>query len=423
MTMTPSLDDACACSDFSSSRRRFLAGLGAVTGSAVVSGLVGDAFQQVAFGATTANPNVIVVLSLRGGADGLSMVVPHADPGYAGNRDRTAIPESTLLARDSGFGLHPSFAPLLPMWQNQTFAAVNAVGMPTPNRSHFSAMEKVEDADPGSAERRGWINRMVGLQGGTSPVQAVQMGGSLIPTSMYGSAPVMGLRELPDLLLTGDPREEQTHRESLNTVWGGVSGSLGQGARGALEVTRDLRSLGGTVPTPANGARYPAGDLGDALKSTATMIRAQVGARVVTIDYGSWDMHANLGTVTWGPMQSMIRELAGGLAAFFTDLGGLGANVTVVTMSEFGRRVQENGAMGLDHGYGNCMLLLGAGVRGGQYHGAWPGLGDRLVDGDLAVTRDNRSVISEVLASRVPEVSIPSVFPDFTPEAIGAMRA
>jgi uncharacterized protein (DUF1501 family) len=153
------------------------------------------------------------------------------------------------------------------------------------------------------------------------------------------------------------------------------------------------------------------------------MIRAQVGARVVTIDYGSWDMHANLGTVTWGPMQSMIRELAGGLAAFFTDLGGLGANVTVVTMSEFGRRVQENGAMGLDHGYGNCMLLLGAGVRGGQYHGAWPGLGDRLVDGDLAVTRDNRSVISEVLASRVPEVSIPSVFPDFTAEAIGTMRA
>ena len=421
MMMTPSPNDACSCSDFETSRRRFLAGLGAATGTAIVGGLVGDAFQQVGFGATAANPNVIVVLSLRGGADGLSMVVPHSDPGYTRNRDRTAIPASTLLARDSHFGLHPGFAPLAPMWRAGTFAAVNAVGMRTPNRSHFSAMEKVEDADPGSAERRGWINRMVGLQGGTSPVQAVQMGGSLIPTSLYGSAPVMGLRELPDLLLTGDPREEQTHRESLNTVWAGVSGSLGQGARGALQVTRELRSLGNTVPAPANGARYPDGDLGAALKSTATMIRAQVGARVVTIDYGSWDMHANLGTVEYGPMQSMISELAGGLAAFFTDLGALGANVTVVTMSEFGRRVKENGAMGLDHGYGNCMLLLGAGVRGGRYHGDWPGLGDALVDGDLAVTRDHRSVIAEVLRSRVPEVSIPAVFPDFTPEKIDTM--
>jgi uncharacterized protein (DUF1501 family) len=208
------------------------------------------------------------------------------------------------------------------MWQNQTFAAVNAVGMPTPNRSHFSAMEIVEDADPGSSERRGWINRMVGLSSGDSPVQAVQMGGSLIPTSLYGSSSVMGLRELSDLLLTGDEREARTHRQSLNTVWANAPGSLGQGARGALQVTRDLRSLGATVPRALNGATYPDGDLGDALKSTATMIRAQVGARVVTIDYGSWDMHANLGTIEWGPMQSMIRELAGGLAASSPTSGG-----------------------------------------------------------------------------------------------------
>jgi uncharacterized protein (DUF1501 family) len=154
------------------------------------------------------------------------------------------------------------------------------------------------------------------------------------------------------------------------------------------------------------------------------MIRAQVGARVVTIDYGSWDMHENVGTIERGPMQSVVDELDRGLAAFFTDLGTLGANVTVVTMSEFGRRIEENGAMCLDHGSGNCMLLLGGGVRGGKYHGSWPGLGDsRLVDGDLKVNHDNRSVIAEVLQSRMPEVSIPSVFPDFTPEALGTMRA
>ena len=423
MTMTSLPTDACECSDFTASRRRFLAGLGATAGTAVVGGLVGGAFQQVAFGATATSPNVVVVLSLRGGADGLSMVVPHGDAAYADNRPTIAIPTSTLLGRDATFGLHPGFKPLEGMWNAGTFAAVNAVGMPSPNRSHFSAMEIVEDADPGSSERRGWINRMVGLSPGDSPVQAVQMGGSLIPTSLYGSEPVMGLRELSDLLLTGDAREARTHRSSLNTVWANAPGSLGQGARSALRVTRELRSLGATVPKALNGATYPDGDLGDALKSTATMIRAQVGARVVTIDYGSWDMHAGFGTIAWGPMQSMVDELARALAAFFTDLGVLGANVTVVTMSEFGRRIGENGARGLDHGYGNCMLLLGAGVRGGQYHGRWPGLSDaRLVDGDLKVNHDNRSVITEVLRSRMPDVSIPTVFPDFTPEPLDTMR-
>jgi uncharacterized protein (DUF1501 family) len=416
-------DDACGCADFSTSRRRLLAGLGATAGAAMVSGLVGDAFQQVAFGATAANPNVLVVLSLRGGADGLSMVVPHGDPGYTAHRRRIAVPTGSLIARDDQFGLHPGFKPLEGMWKQGRLAAVNAVGLPTPNRSHFSAMEVVEDADPGSSERRGWINRMVGLQGGNNPAQAVQMGGSLVPTSLYGSAPVMGLRQLSDLLLTGDPREERAHRASLQAVWGNVGGALGQGARGALTVTRDLKSLAKTEPRAKNGATYPQGSLGDALRNTATMIRGRVGARVVTIDYGSWDMHANLGTVDYGPMQSMVDELARALNAFFVDLGALGDHVTVVTMSEFGRRVEENGAMGLDHGYGNCMLLLGAGVQGGRYHGRWPGLGSsRLVDGDLAVTTDHRSVITEVLRTRMPEVSIPTVFPGFKPEAVGAMR-
>jgi uncharacterized protein (DUF1501 family) len=135
-------------------------------------------------------------------------------------------------------------------------------------------------------------------------------------------------------------------------------------------------------------------------------------------------MHAGLGTPDRGSMQAMVAELAAGLAAFFRDLGALGDTVTVVTMSEFGRRVQENGAMGLDHGYGNCMLLLGAGVNGGKYHGTWPGLDDTdLVDGDLARTNDHRSVIAEVLRKQVPDVSIPSIFPGFVPKSIGSMLA
>lgn len=416
--------DTCACDDFQTSRRQFLAGVGAAAGGALAAGLVGDTFSQVAFGATPANPNVLVVLSLRGGADGLSIVVPHGDPAYYSSRPRIAIPKGALVPGtvDAEFGLHPGLTPLSRMWTSGRMAAVNAVGMPSPNRSHFSAMEVVEDANPGSDERRGWINRMVGLTGSAAPQQAVQMGGSLIPTSLYGAAPVLGVRDLTDLILPGSPAEVDANRRALQRVWGQAPGSLARGARATLQVTQDLRELGNTTPRPRNGARYPASDLGAALSNAATMIRAKVGAQVITIDCGSWDMHADIGTLAHGPLQGMVSDLGSSLAAFFTDLGTLGDRVTLATVSEFGRRVSENGARGLDHGYGNCMLLLGAGVKGGRYHGAWPGLGsDKLVEGDLAVNLDHRSVFAEILSARLPEVSIPGVFPYFTPEPVGAM--
>ncbi|MDQ3629214.1 MAG: DUF1501 domain-containing protein [Actinomycetota bacterium] len=406
--------DACACSDFHTSRRKFLAGLGATAGGALVTGLVGDAFSQVALGATAANPNVLVVLSLRGGADGLSLVVPHGDPSYAKIRRSIGIPTQSLLAKDNSFGLHPGFKPLEPLWGAGKMAAINAVGMPTPNRSHFSAMEVVEDADPGSSERRGWINRVVGLSDAAPTQAAVQMGGSLVPTSLYGPAPVLGLNNLTDLVLPGSPNEVDANRMALQRVWGEAPGSLAQGARATLAVTRELKTRGETQPRPLNNARYPTGDLGDALSNAATMIRAQVGAQVITIDYGSWDMHTKLGTLTYGPMQSMVTELGSALAAFFTDLGAVGDTVTLATVSEFGRRVEENGEGGLDHGYGNCMLLLGGGVNGGKYHGRWPGLGN-LVEGDLAVNLDHRSVFAEILRTRMPEVSLPVSSPASIP--------
>ena len=413
----------CGCDDFSASRRRFLAGATAAAGAGVLSSVMGDAFRQVAFGAITVNSNVVVVLSLRGGADGLSMVVPHGDPAYASARPRIAIPTSALLGSDAMFGLHPAFAPLESMWRDGTFGAVHAVGLPQPNRSHFAAMEVLEDSDAGSPERRGWINRLVGVTASTNPGQAVQMGNSMLPTALYGPAPVLGLRGLKDVALSGNSEELPQHRRSLDKVWGSVPGPLGRGARAALTTTDQLGRLGTITPRPQNGARYPTGDLGGSLLETAELIRAGVGTRVVTIDYGSWDMHTSLGTLAYGRMRSNVDELSRALQAFFVDLGSLAQRVTVVTVSEFGRRVAENGDVGLDHGYGNCMLLLGAGVRGGQVHANWPGLGrEKLVDGDLQVTRDHRSVFIEVLRSRFPEVNLSTVFPSFTPEPIGSMR-
>lgn len=409
----------CGCSDYRVSRRSLLRAAAAFTGAAITTSLVGDVFTQTAYGNTTGG-NVLVVVSLRGGADGLSLVVPHGDPAYAPARPVIGIPTGSLLAKDAMFGLHPAFSPLLPMWNSGKFGAVHAVGLPQPNRSHFSAMEEVEDADVGSAERRGWINRMVGLMGPADPVRGMQLGNGVVPTSLYGEQPTVCLRNYKKLTLpaaTGSWAEPT--RQSLTTAWTGVDSPLGRGALSALSVTQRLASLSGAQP-PANGARYPATSLGGALAETARTVRAGLGARIVAVDCGAWDHHTGLGTVNAGLLRNNAVDLAQSLAAFFTDLGASGDQVTVLTISEFGRRVVENGGNGLDHGYGNCMLALGAGVKGGRYIAQWPGLAsNNLVGGDLSVTTDYRSVLSEAVATRFPEVSVPEVFPGFTRSTVG----
>jgi uncharacterized protein (DUF1501 family) len=300
------------------------------------------------------------------------------------------------------------------------------VGLPAPNRSHFAAMEVMEDADLGSPQRRGWLNRMIGLDGTADPLEAVHLGGSLVPTSLYGRTPVVAARGLHDLSLnTTRHRDARVRRSrSLHRTWDRAHGSLGRAARSALSSANRLEGLAGTPTVPRNQARYPEGDLGAALADTARLLRSGLGVETVTLDYGNWDMHVDVGTPERGPMTTMATELAQALRAFFVDLGELGSQVTVVTISEFGRRVAENGGRGLDHGWGNVMLLLGAGVNGGQVHaGWWPGLGaGSLVDGDLRVQRDYRSVLTEVLRARFPGVDTSKVFPGFSAEPIGAMR-
>lgn len=414
----------CGCPDFRSSRRSFLKGLGATAGAGVLTSLVGDVFTQASFGAGPGG-NVLVVLSLRGGADGLSLVVPHGDPGYADVRGTIAVPTGSLLKKDAMFGLHPEFAPLAPMWEAGSFGAVQAVGMHVPDRSHFSAMERVEDADPGSSTRVGWINRMVGITGSGAPNQAIQLGTSLPPTALVGPASSMAVYELRDIALPGgDDREFKARvRASLETLWSGNGSPMGRAVDSTLTTTRDLAAVAESTSPPENGATYPEGDLGESLRQTARLIRADVGTQVVTVDFGSWDHHEGLGTIERGEMQWMVRDMAKALKAFFTDLGGVGDRVTVVTISEFGRTVAENGSAGTEHGYGNCMLLLGAGVRGGRVHGTWPGLGPGdMVDGDLKVTNDYRSILAEVIRNRFPAASVPGIFPGFSPSTVGVMR-
>ena len=412
------LENEC-CEEYAAlatSRRNLLRGA-LVAGTTTV---IGDAVM----GTAAALPGrkargVLVVLSLRGAADGMSLVVPHGDPVYYEARPRIAIPKDQLLAADAFFGMHPALSPLLPLWSSGKLGWVHASGLPAPNRSHFSAMEELEDAAPGSTTRTGWLNRLIGLPDGDgSPLQAMNIGTGVPPAALAGPAPYMNASKVEDIRLAGVKDRHDKRRKALDTLWGKQRTPLGDATRRAFSVVQTFDRINrGTSKNPASGS-YPKGDLGKAFQNAARIVRGDVGVEVITIDYGKWDMHSGLGDLKWGQMLENATEMSQAVAAFFADLGLLGDQVTLVALSEFGRRVQENINFGLDHGYGNVMMVAGAGVKGG-YYAKWPGLTNEL-DSDLLVTTDYRSVLSEVVAGRFG-VSTASVFPGFVREQVGVM--
>ena len=420
--LTPARD---CCSDYlraaSLSRRAFLGGVAATSAVTVSTSLFGQAVRQASFGATTGG-NVLVVLSLRGGIDGMGMVVPHGDPVYYSARPKIAIPKTSLLAADAMFGLHPQMAPLKWLWDAGELAAVHAVGMAVPNRSHFVAMELIEDADPGSSLRQGWVNRMIGLDADSTAAEAVHLGDATPPTLITGPQPTLASRGL-DLTLSGTANGWGPRRNNqLNKVWSGAPGRLGSAAMSALEAVGTTAPIAAATYTPA--ATYPttpaAVDLAAALKDTAQLIKADIGTEVVSVDYGSWDMHDGYGTVGSGSMADMTGAFAASVNAFLRDLGALRTKVTLVTISEFGRRTAENGNRGLDHGWGNMMLVMGGGVRGGRYYGRWPGL-TTGGDSDLTVTTDYRQVLGEVVHQRFADKDVTRVFPGLSYAPLGLM--
>jgi uncharacterized protein (DUF1501 family) len=281
-------------------------------------------------------------------------------------------------------------------------------------------MEEVEDADPGSAVRSGWLNRLIGTDASASPLQGFNAAGGVVPTSLYGAQPVMSAGSVDDVHIPGDDKWDTTRgrRASLHTLWDGDRSTLGTAMRSMFGALDDFAPV---QATDDHRDRYPDTDLGRALSEVARVVRGDVGVEVITVDQGNWDMHSDLGTADGGWMNRNARDLARSIAAFFDDLGDQASKVTLVTISEFGRRTVENASQGLDHGYGNVMLVAGAGVKGGRYYGRWQGLTNDL-DSDVMVTTDYRSVLSEVVRTRFG-ASTASVFPGFSPEAVGVLSA
>jgi uncharacterized protein (DUF1501 family) len=414
------MNENCGCPENKAlTRRRLL-------GAAALGGLAGAGLStRMAFADAGYTGDTLVVLSLRGGFDGLSAIAPIGDPDYYRARPAIALPKSQTIAGDGTFGLHPALAPLLPLWQGGKLAAVHAVGQPNPTRSHFAAMEAMENAAPGTSIRSGWLDRMLGLTGATGPLAGTSVGAAM-PTRLFaGPVPAVSMASVDSFKLAGDSAKRPI-AAALRAMYADAPALQAGPARAAHQALTATAGMRGAGYTPAGGATYPATDLGAALRDVARLIKAKVGLVTAAVDCGDWDMHDGLGTAVKGQrMFDNLTDLSLALAAFAADLGpeALGS-VTLLTISEFGRRVQENASRGADHGHGNAMLLLGGGVRGGKVYASWPGLApSALVAGDLAATTDYRSVIGEVLQKRCGLGSLSDVFPSVQPSAFGLAAA
>ena len=414
---TPGRSDGFCCDEYAAmhasvSRRGLLGGALALAGA---STMVGGAVVTASPARAESASAVLVVLSLRGAADGLSLVVPHGDPVYySGVRPRIAVPSDQLLVKDGMFGLHPNMTSLVPLWTAGKVAAVHATGLPVANRSHFSAMEEMEDADLGSSERVGWLNRLVSGTPGSSPLQGFSVGTSTVPTSLIGPASTMSAGRVDDVELPGND-EDGRRAQSLKIMWNSEKSSLGRSMRATFDA---ISAFGPAQAAVDNHSKYPGTGVGQSLATAAEIIRGDVGVEVITVDQGDWDMHTDMGSADGGWMASNAKDLAEAMTAFLGDLGTQESKVTLVTLSEFGRRVVENDSNGTDHGYGNVMFVAGAGVAGG-YHGRWPGLGNSY-EADLTVTTDYRQVLADIVSRRFG-ASVGKVFPGLKWQSTGVM--
>lgn len=371
-----------------------------------------------------ANRDVLVAIFQRGGMDGLNAVVPFGEGGnYYDRRPTIAIAEPTngdLSAIDLNgfFGLHPSLRPLKDVWDAGHLTVIHGAGSPDPSRSHFDAMEFMERGTPGvKTTTSGWINRHLQTASweNESPFRAIGMG-AMIQSSLRGPAASLALQSISDFHLNG--REDQlagitSTLASLYSV--AAPTELIQREAAQIYATMDiLRALNPDGYQPSYGAQYPDTEFGQALKQIAMLIKADLGLEVACIDIGGWDTHENQGGAQ-GQYAELIGEMGQGLAAFYLDLSDYMNNVTVVTMSEFGRRVTENASAGTDHGHGNVMFMLGGGATS-QVYADWGGLApDQLDDGDLKVTTDYRDILSEILIKRLGNQAIDRIFPGYTP--------
>ena len=408
------------------------------TGALAAAGAVPGWMPRLAFRPKGAAPrgDVLVCVFQRGGMDGLSAVIPYQERRYYDRRPALAIrapragDAKSAVRLDDRFALNPALTGLARLWTEGRLAVVHATGSPDDSRSHFDAMDAMERGTPGERTiSTGWIGRHLEVTAARngSPFRAVGMG-DMLPLSLYGPIPAAALRSIAEFHLDAEV-DIATFQARLQTLYG--SGDwFDENALSAFEALEILERADPLQYRPDNGAAYPDSTFGRALAQVAQLIKSDVGLEVACVDIGEWDTHAyqvwqGSSDPTDGQMSRLLGGFDAALAAFAVDMGARmdDPGVTVVTMSEFGRRLDQNGANGTDHGHGNCMFVIGGGVVAGV-HTDWPGLEPENLSGgeDLAVTIDYRDVLGEIVAKRLANAALDAVFPGYRATMRGVVR-
>jgi uncharacterized protein (DUF1501 family) len=384
-------------------------------------GLVPSFLARTVRAADGARRKILVAIFQRGAADGLNVVVPCGEAAYYASRPSIAIPRpgagtDAALDLDGFFGLHPRLAPLKGLYDARQLAIVHAVGSPDSTRSHFDAQDYMETATPGSkATADGWLNRYLQVARDTSrpPFRAVALSAQL-PRSLQGREAALAINQIAQFGIRGTRGDEGVETSFEEQYASAADTFLNSTGREAFDAIKVLKKVDPAHYAPAAGAEYPTSPFGNALKQVAQLIKSDLGLEIAFAELGGWDTHVNQGASA-GQLAGRLDDLARGIAAFARDLGDRMADVVLLTMSEFGRAVAENGNRGTDHGHGNAMFVVGGPVRGGQVYGHWPGLAaeQRFEGRDLAVTTDFRDVFGEIVVGHLGVADPSAIFPGY----------
>ena len=360
----------------------------------------------------------LVVIFQRGAADGLNIVVPYREKNYYSMRPSIAIPQNQVLDLDGFFGLHPSLGAFKPLYDQGNLSIVHAVGSPDTTRSHFDAQDYMESGTPGiKSTQDGWLNRALQAEDlrcncGHTPFRAVALGAD-VPRTLAGKIPAISLNNVNTFAVGGRGPTPSPAASAFEAMYAESGDRIFHAAGDeTFEAVKMLRTANPAQYTPSPGANYPNSEFGNNMRQIAQLLKANLGVEAAFTDVSGWDTHQNQGSVN-GQLSNRLRDFADSIAAFWCDLGDGAGNVTIVTMSEFGRTARENGTGGTDHGHANAMFVLGGDVKGGKVYGRWPGLAnEQLNDGrDLALTTDFREVLGEVVIRTLGANRLDLVFP------------
>jgi uncharacterized protein (DUF1501 family) len=402
------------------SRRGFMKGGAlALVGTSVIPSFL---MRSVMAEATTAQQNnkKLVVLFQRGAADGLNIVVPYKEKAYYSLRSSIAIQQKDVLDLDGFFGLHPAMAAFKPLYDQGHLAMIHATGSTDTTRSHFDAQDYMESGTPGvKVTEDGWLNRALangpatpGPGGKPSAFRAVALG-TQVPRTLQGKVPAIAVSNLADFSVGGKGPTTSAISNAFQAMYDESSDAVLHGTgQETFEAVKMLKAADPAKYAPAAGVTYPNTPFGNSLKQIAQLMKANLGVEAAFSDIGGWDTHQNQGAAT-GQLANRLTEFSNGIAAFWKDMGDDAENITLVTMSEFGRTAAQNGTGGTDHGHANVMFVLGGSVKGGKVYGKWPGLAPgQLNEGrDLAVTTDFRRVLGEAAYKTLGAKNLNVVFP------------